>query len=90
MLQSGSGVESFLGGQQQHVFGDALNAAWDIRLASASRCIRRSGCVRDIESLEEPNRLGLCAVEEIHGIGREFAKKYNLHSIVLISTFKSC
>ena len=89
MLQSGSGVGSFLGGQQQHVLsGDALER--DVG-HPFGKCVavhvRRSGCVRDIESLEEPNRLeGLCVPSKKYmESAREFAEKYNLHSIVLIS-----
>ena len=49
--------------------------------------VRRSGCVRDIESHEEPNRLeGLCVPSKKYlETAKEFAKKYNLHSILLIS-----
>jgi hypothetical protein len=43
--------------------------------------------VRDIESHEEPNRLeGLCVPSKKYlETAKEFAKKYNLHSILLIS-----
>ena len=82
MLQSGSGVGSFLGGQQQHVLsGGGFRAAMGHPFGKCVAVhVRRSGCVRDIESLEEPNRLeGLCAVEEIHAsLAREFAEKIQL------------
>ena len=90
ILQSSNGVGSFMGnGQQQQVLsGEALERDSGHPFGKCVAVhVRRSGCVRDIESHEEPNRLeGLCVPSKKYlETAKEFAKKYNLHSILLIS-----
>ena len=90
MLQSNNGVGSFIGNghQQQVLSGDALERDSGHPFGKCVAVhVRRSGCVRDIDTHEDPNRLeGLCVPSKKYlETAKEFAKKYNLHSILLIS-----